>query len=168
MPNWCENTLTVNGTEIQLKDFKERYFSYPDPTEISGYDDRDYLDFNKVIPMPESEKDNWYSWNIENWGCKWNCCPMRFYDDSDGGYYFETPWGPAKEVYEKLIVDNPNLDICFQYLELGGPFCGSLKSDGKGSFVSLESSDFEEVHKFAIEHFGYEASDFECEELVVS
>ena len=30
--------------------------------------------FNFFLPTPTELKDEgWYEWNVQNWGCKWNC-----------------------------------------------------------------------------------------------
>jgi len=26
-----------------------------------------------LMPRPKEEEDNWYHWNIDNWGTKWGC-----------------------------------------------------------------------------------------------
>jgi hypothetical protein len=83
MPNWCTNYLSVYGDKKEI----ERFIKDP------------FLDFNRIIPMPEElleassptppghEKEaednikkygfpDWYTWAIHNWGTKWNVAKM--------------------------------------------------------------------------------------------
>ena len=46
MPNWCENKVTVTGSDEQLTAFKE-YVSGKD-----HYDINSHLSFHQIIPMP--------------------------------------------------------------------------------------------------------------------
>lgn len=72
-----------------------------------------HIDFNNIIPQPKSlflgdlsfkdEKKtrgwNWYDWNRQNWGTKWNA-----YDtERDGNdIVFDTAWTTPYPVMEKL------------------------------------------------------------------
>ena len=46
MPNWCENKVTVTGSDEQLTAFKE-YVSGKDHYDIDSH-----LSFHQIIPMP--------------------------------------------------------------------------------------------------------------------
>jgi len=80
----------------------------------------DTVDFNRVIPTPddifqgdltadkqrETKGRNWYDWNTQNWGTKWNA-----YQCSMGGdaIVFQTAWSCPEPVIRKLaeIVAGP-------------------------------------------------------------
>jgi hypothetical protein len=93
------------------------------------------LDFNKIIPMPESisltqkmefsehtptgdalrEKNywehgyrDWYDWSCENWGTKWNSYYGSFLENRPA-YNFVTAWDPPMPVIRKLaqLLDTP-------------------------------------------------------------
>lgn len=72
-----------------------------------------HIDFNNIIPQPKSlfrgdigrkeEEEtrgwNWYDWNLENWGTKWNA----YSTERDGNTItFNTAWASPTPVIEKL------------------------------------------------------------------
>ena len=117
MANYCANTLTVKGSPKELNIFRTAVWK----SEVEP------LDFSSTVPMPiELEKtespnqskpiiksilrakygyDNWYDWQLNNWGCKWG--PYNGIRDpkekeyKNGNeslvYDFDTPWSPPTE-----------------------------------------------------------------------
>lgn len=112
MPNWCYNSLTVNGKSENLKQFlsditlddKQLSLSslFPVPSELleytSPFTGRKENDKTHVELSPEEQsklKDllvskygtsNWYDWQQENWGSKWgdsDTCCSNDTDDND-------------------------------------------------------------------------------------
>jgi hypothetical protein len=73
------------------------------------------LSFNKLLPLPEEEKDNWYHWRIQNWGTKWDIGDDEHGhapDDSNPTQYFydfETAWSPPLEWLAAIVPDFPGL-----------------------------------------------------------
>lgn len=79
-----------------------------------------HIDFNNIIPQPRSlflgelgrkeEEEtrgwNWYDWNRENWGTKWNAYST---ESDDNAITFETAWVSPTPVMEKLH------EICKRY-----------------------------------------------------
>jgi len=102
MPNWCHNTLTVEGNPEQLTEFKSKSFvkakhSSPEefdftfeglfptppelleetaPTQYRGEDnDTEAIKtFHAKMKDLEYKYDytNWYDWRVNYWGCKWD------------------------------------------------------------------------------------------------
>lgn len=100
MPNWCQNTLSIKGTKEQIVDFNKKYL----PNEA--------FSFENIIPSPQTieecpeeyiihnEKEanrhllywdpthpknwfNWYDWNCNYWGCKWNATTISVEQNED-------------------------------------------------------------------------------------
>lgn len=79
-----------------------------------------HIDFNNIIPQPKSlfqggigrkeEEEtrgwNWYDWNRENWGTKWNAYSI---EREGNTITFDTAWASPTPVMEKLH------GICVKY-----------------------------------------------------
>lgn len=127
MPNWCNNVFTVKGDPEKVAEFVEQMKA-----------DKENLDFNKVIPLPEVLKGRsdikdigWYEWSVVNWGTKWNVCEAQLeYNDGDDGavYYFDTAWSPPVGWFETVVKYYPWLDFCIEWEEGGIGFAGTYES----------------------------------------
>tara|TARA_R110000822_G_scaffold100807_2_gene226730 strand:- start:50 stop:631 length:582 start_codon:yes stop_codon:yes gene_type:complete len=118
MPNWCYNTLTVNGSTEEI----HKVFD-PIVADSENF-------FNHIEPMPATEKDNWYDWRITNWGTKWDATPehIDIVDDEESGVstvntQFDTAWGPPIAIMEKL--ESMGFAVRLYYYEPGMGFAGS-------------------------------------------
>ena len=141
MPNWCINTLTISSENSD--DLKKFLFE-----NKNGKDQ--LLDFNKVIMLPEeinysksnftdNEKkilkqkygaDNWYDWQINNWGTKWNASNVDIIMDEKLYYNFDTAWSPPEPWFYKLVQKYPNIDMHLEYEEAGCDFAGYVSYSG--------------------------------------
>lgn len=73
MPNWCYNLLEIKGTKNDIEQFYNENKSISDKTNNKdSSDDVQQLDFYNSVPIPKEEEENWYEWNIQNLGTKWN------------------------------------------------------------------------------------------------
>ena len=127
MPNWFYMTLEVNGKEEDVLTFVKNVKGSK-KYETEGHD----FDFNHFIPQPNNifrdnigaikkeELDamglpNWYDWNVENWGTKWNA-HCEFVDFNGGGavYNLETAWADPRPVIHKMIEMYPNLSFVIE------------------------------------------------------
>ena len=109
--------------------------------------DEEVFDFNEIVPIPAAEADNWYDWNTSNWGTKWNACESSSYD---GGFSFQTAWGPSTPVTIELSKKFPRVKFTHVYCESGSGFAGKCEVIDGDMIVEeyVESSDNEEWYKF--------------------
>lgn len=114
MPNYCNNRLILTGENNILKNFIN-----------DNYENEDQcLSFNKLVPLPEEEKDNWYEWQTNNWGTKWDSCDSTFVVENNKLIYeFNTAWGPPNEWFKK-IYNKYEIDMILLYYEPGCDFAG--------------------------------------------
>ena len=122
MPNWCNNTIEIEGTKEQINAF----VSFLD--EQNG---KEWFTFFKPTP-PELKEEGWYEWNIENWGTKWNCDAQDWVkvenpnaDESSVTFWFDSAWSPPTALYE-FIEATSTLNIKASYNEGGMGFVGEF------------------------------------------
>ena len=159
MPNWVSTTLTVRGSEEEIKRFKDGIKdskileSYvPCPTElhetVAGYVGDDEAEEHRKQQESNIAKyghKDWYDWAYDNWGTKWADCdtdisePMAF---SDGSWEVQarymTAWGPADAGFLKVSAMFPTLLFTFDYDEEAGFFAGTqAMHNGASVFESM-------------------------------
>lgn len=66
----------------------------------------------------------WYSWNIDNWGTKWNSYDCEKVSNNE--FIFETAWSNVSELLCLIKKEFANVDIFYEYSdEDTGQNCGS-------------------------------------------
>lgn len=54
---------------------------------------------------------NWYNWNIENWGTKWNAYNQPDNRNTDNIIFFQTAWNCPNKVIERLSKMFPDVEF---------------------------------------------------------
>jgi len=126
MPNWCMNNLTVSHSDkAMVQKFADAW--------NSGNTCQHF------IPMPEGE--DWYSWNISNWGTKWDFGKEEYHDPAEvkqNGDRYEvgvapsTAWSPPLDFYNHLV--KLGYGVHASYFEPGMGFCG-IYHDGHDNYI---------------------------------
>lgn len=123
MPNWCSNEVSVSGSPEVIAQI----------LAIAPKGD-DAFQMNNFVPLPEElegtiapkDKPNWYDWNIDNWGTKWDMCDVHLsVHPSKAGFSisYNTAWSPNTPFWEKFSELYP-VKIHQQYVEEGMCFMG--------------------------------------------
>jgi hypothetical protein len=177
MPNWCNNTLTIQNCDEPFDTVMKDYL-----TTVTDEDDitETILDFTKIIPYPkciaetihlwsakrinlkkieEAKKRNlkecgyesFYEWCVDHWGTKWNCCSPFI---SDSGMGFTTAWSPPVKVIAELA-RKTNRDLRLTYIEEGMEFCGEFYAYGNGTIIE-NAYDIPDAPEALLEELGYE------------
>jgi hypothetical protein len=169
MPNWCDNSLLVEGDEKELERFFEHAKGYGltwGSDEQIPKDEKHHslIDFSKFIrptdaelkrPYGDQEDSYGYEWCNENWGTKWNACDAistwdedRYgsggIDKSEIGYSFNTAWSPMSEqLLRNMEQMFPKLKFHYQFIETGMEFYGCWNTEESRhecyDFPNLES-----------------------------
>jgi hypothetical protein len=136
MPNWCDTVLTIEGDVnivSQINEHAEKYYKDDSPDSF----------FGAFIPRPISEDKNWYNWNIENWGTKWDACSMQeptFTELPNGTarleLIFDTAWSPAMQIFEHLR--GLGLSVTAEYEDEGLMFAGRFENGHDISYDIVE------------------------------
>jgi hypothetical protein len=128
MPNWCMNSLQITGSAEQIKEIEAKL-------EESG--GKEFFDIFVKNAKDAGHEDDWYSYNQEQYGCKWNCDASSWDTDSGDGttitISFDSPWGPPSAIFEK-IQETPGLSVYAQYHEPGMCFVGEYNDGSEDSY----------------------------------
>jgi hypothetical protein len=137
MPNWCANSLQISGTEQQIADIAHRL------DESSG---EDFFDIFVDNAEKAGKDEEWYSYNLEAYGCKWNCTASSWDVDGDGTNItinFDSPWGPPIKFYQSLY-EVHKLGVLAYYYEPGMCFAGVFE-DGDDDFYDYSGMNSIEI-----------------------
>jgi hypothetical protein len=111
-----------------------------------------------------SEDEDWYHWNVRNWGTKWDVAvsngdkypntTMEVNDDGSIMYHFQTAWSPVGEALTKLSEMFPTLTFNYEYEE----------EQGWGGVVEFLDGEESIINEWDIpeSHADYKALDREC------
>ena len=118
MPNYCYNTILISGEGlVEFRKTMNRQNEIGEIVEFSFY---------QTVPRPFEENDNWFDWNVKNWGTKWDTnddLEIRDHGDSIE-IILETAWAPPTAWAKTCANKIPNLRIEIAYREPGVGFCG--------------------------------------------
>lgn len=157
MPNWCSNFLRVEGNPDEVKRFADmcivenpdkpgqyeftmtKLMPLPDELKETTSPALWRGDENDVEGKAAYEKhnqyliekygyNNWYDWQVNNWGTKWDVSDAMINDDEEGsiGFDYDTAWGPNDEWVKYAAKQFPELKFYLSYEEPGCAFCGVL------------------------------------------
>lgn len=150
MPNWCDNMATITGPASVIKEIKE----------ILESDDPELL--NYMVPQPNfAGESDWYSWNVENWGTKWDIASPTINDDDRDdsiSFGFSSAWGPPVQAFENWARGQDNVTFQLDYFEPGIGFVGTATYDGEYfDDDSLDHNSDPELYKTKVrEEWGWE------------
>jgi len=133
MPNWCTNSVVISHDDEKLIDALEQELLKDETAQV----------FNHLVPRPVEEEENWYAWNVNNWGTKWDMTPYDW--DRDGNSItmtFDSAWSPPVALYEKLT--DEGWYVSAKYHEPGMSFIGWFE-DGFDDCYEYDISDKENI-----------------------
>ena len=113
----------------------------------------DFEWFNTIIPRPESQADDWYDWNVENWGTK--CDAYDFgepdFDDNTNTILltFYTAWSPPIPIFEKLAQDG--WVISAKYIDEGYGFIGQYNNEHSNLSYDIDDAPYDLLDEFDVE-----------------
>jgi hypothetical protein len=134
MPNWCNNKITISGSEEKIKEIGDKLISIKD---IKGGIFETLIGKPTDITEEEYKNGGWFDSNINRYGCKWDV----FYDAEEDFnleiygqtilMYFSTAWSPCTP-FCKTLSELYSVDVKCNYFEQSSNFAGSYTiSNGK-------------------------------------
>ena len=181
MPNWCYNSLTVDGSaedvakvkaqvsapftavhenwNMETQKMESKVYSYDNPIfafhniynhiqdgvpeEVYQAQGTDSGDLKEALMF---KGNNWYDWNVRNWGTKWDVAvsndekyPDTYIADENTtglSYTFNTAWSPPIEAITKLSEQYPDVTFNLSYEEETG-WGGEVEFEN-GAHTTLE------------------------------
>ena len=160
---WIDNKYDPDAISIVEHESELSFWNFIGPTDIDAYfgqekkpDNYETMTFDeRMAEAMQFKGDNWYNWNIRNWGTKWDANDVAL-DDSDGSlsYYFATAWSPAEGAFRAMVEQHPNLQFEFTNVE----------EQGWGVVFEGKNGELEEVRSWDIpsSHAEWEENGTEC------
>jgi len=158
MPNWNYNVVEVSHSQKKMMTkFKKGC--------------KDGL-FTEFLPIPEDNNEEWYGWNIANWGTKWDVDAIDcVIEGNTTKVAFDTAWSPPIAFYEHLVelgftvtayYYEPGMGFCGIYDELGDAYyeIGDLSGDEVQESIPEELN---EMFGISQEKWDYDAENQEIE-----
>jgi len=131
MPNWCYNSVTLHHTDVNKMNALKKHL------DSSG------LIASYFIPIPKEEEDNWYVWNVNNWGTKWDFEPLDWCSvDNQIEINFDSAWSPPIALYDFLVTEGWSVDA--KYNEPGMGYIGQY-TDGSDDYYEYDVSEFDSI-----------------------
>ena len=139
MPNWCMNSLQITASKENIEILAKKL------DECGG---KDFFDI--FVPNAEQagQDENWYAYNGNTYGCKWNCTASDWDVDSGDGttitINFDSPWGPPIALYD-LIDAQEGFSVAAGYYEPGMCFVGEYV-DGNDDYYDYTDCNSETIY----------------------
>ena len=126
------------------------------------------FDFNKLIPAPgyifqgdlgkeERRKygeNNWYDWNIRNWGTKWNAYSGEL-DKENFAILFSTAWAMPEPICQTLSAQFPDVDFTWKWADEDLGFNTGIYRKSGGELLEINvSNESNEAYGLYIELHG--------------
>jgi hypothetical protein len=156
MPNWCNNTVTLEHADPAMiarakaafikGEFLAEFIPVPESLHIvagrvGDGDEQKKLEEDTARNIEVHGYGNWYDFAVNEWGTKWDVGGGDgTYNDIEGGIIlgFESAWAPPIQAYEKLFY--MGFKIRAMYYEPGMAFAG-IYEDGQDEYYEYGGLD---------------------------
>ena len=169
MPNWCNNTLTLEHENPAMiarakaaflnGRLLDEFIPVPADLQIVAGSVGDPVEQAKLVEQTELNRvthgyGNWYDFCVNEWGTKWDVGgDDGVLNDIDGGIIvsFDSAWAPPCAAYEKLT--EMGFKILAMYYEPGMAFAGVWEdgSDDYYEYGGLDSAGIAETLPSALD-----------------
>ena len=141
MPNWCGNNAEFNNDDVAEVAKLEAHLKFLDENKSDNNIEAGLFGYFVPRPPEFDEGESWYSWNIENWGTKWEASIYSWekLNDNSIRINFDTAWAPPTAFYEFLARET-EWYVTATYYEPGMSFVGSNIA-GDDEYYQIEDID---------------------------
>jgi len=129
MPNWSNSRITISlnqHADLTQAQRQVRWEVWRDLRNILedwvvGWDGDSCNSpdvFQIIHPRPKEEDENWYEWNNENWGTKWDMRVNGFnFENEELTFCGDTAWNAPTGILNKLVSLGFNMKHLFASME---------------------------------------------------
>ena len=169
MPNWCNNTVTLEHSDPAMLarakaafldgKFLNEFIPVPEDLHIvagsvgaKGSPEQDELEAKEQANREKHGYATWYEFCVNEWGTKWDVGGDDGYvQDLNGGLMltFDSAWAPPTNAYEKLM--DMGFRIHATYFEGGMMFAGDW-DNGEDDYYELGNMSSAEIREALPEH----------------
>ena len=141
MPNWCGNNAEFNNDDVAEVAKLEAHLKFLDEKKSDNNIEAGLFGYFVPRPPEFDEGESWYTWNIENWGTKWEASIYSWekLNDNSIRINFDTAWAPPTAFYEFLARET-EWYVTATYYEPGMAFVGSNIA-GDDEYYQIENID---------------------------
>lgn len=139
-----------------------QFWNIISPTDLETYhqqrvwtpkDNAEPLDTDNVVSQfyeDMATKDDWYNWNLRNWGTKWDVTDALLAEHSKNKllYVFYTAWSPPAEAIDHLAKQYPTLTFSMKSIDEGDMYACEL---GWNDGVRVVEMDLPITHEINME-----------------
>ena len=122
MPNWCNNSLTIEGDKKTIDTIYEAFMGRSPFKQLIGYDYENY------------SEDQWYEHNNARFGTKWEPLVRSLDRQSEQVMIanIDTAWTPPIAFVLEMC-ENYGVSASMDYEEIGVGFRGRMTADKDGN-----------------------------------
>ena len=161
MPNWCNNNLTLQHEDpamikraadaLERGEFLQEFIPVPEQLKIvAGFVgdpvEQAKLEADTKRNVEELGYGNWYDFQVNEWGTKWDVGGDSQTDIHPDGKmlhtYFDSAWSPPVAAYEKLTA--MGFTVGAMYYEGGMAYAG-VWEDGVDDYYDLGGMNSQQV-----------------------
>jgi hypothetical protein len=135
MPNWCNNSIVINGDKDKIKQIRDVLETMDKTTTETGIFEA-LVGRDENITEEQYQNGGWYNHNINRFGCKWDVSYENAVIDGDDEYITmnpDTAWSPP-EGFCRLLAEQYGVDVTLEYSEPGCDFAGKLSVGPDGDY----------------------------------
>lgn len=106
---------------------EELPYYFGQKTKPEDKDDPNATSEERLAKAMSFSTSDWYSWNVRNWGTKWDANDDELHTELDDlkeqdslNYSFSTAWGIPEQIFTAMVRQHPELDFDFESEEEQG------------------------------------------------
>jgi hypothetical protein len=157
MPNWCNNSIVINGDKDKIKQIRDVLETMDKTTTETGIFEA-LVGRDENITEGQYQNGGWYNHNINRFGCKWDVSYENAVIDGDDEYITmnpDTAWSPP-EGFCRLLALKYGVSVNLEYSEPGNYFAGRFNIDENGEEISETYDYLEGLYHIDEEYFWME------------